>query len=135
LYLTALDPNLNNYKVATTTSILSDEPMRMDLQAQGVWEPENYDHEYRGDVTLRYALENSLNMPAVYVAERVGIPTVAATLAKFKVSPDIPTVPALALGALDTTLLDLTAAYGALANSGIYVEPRLVLTASDSDGE
>lgn len=135
LYLTALDPNLNTYKVATTTSILADEPMQLNLETKDVWEPENYDHEYRGDVTLRYALENSLNMPAVYVAERVGIAAIATTLYRFRVAPNITEVPALALGALDTTLLDLTSAYGAIANGGIFVEARLLLSAADSDGE
>ncbi len=135
LYLTALDPKLNSYKVATTTSVLSDEPMQVNLVTHDLWEPENYDHEYRGDVTLRYALENSLNMPALYVAERVGIPAIADTLVKFKLASTIPQVPALALGALDTTLLDLTASYAGLANAGLYVTPRLVLSASDGEGE
>lgn len=135
LYLTALDPSLNTYKAATPTSILSDEPMQLQVNVNTTWEPENFDREYRGDVTLRYALENSLNMPAIYVAQRVGFTTLADTLRSFRLAPQVQAVPALALGALDTTLLDLTAAYAALANGGIYVEPRLFLSARDSEGE
>ncbi|MBN8550610.1 MAG: PBP1A family penicillin-binding protein [Deltaproteobacteria bacterium] len=135
LYLTALDPALNSYKVATATSILSDTPQHLTMKADDIWEPENYDHEYRGNVTLRYALENSLNMPAIYVSERVGIKTIAENLRRFHVAQNVPAVPALALGALDTTLLDLTAAYATLANGGLYVEPRIFLSAADTQGE
>lgn len=134
LYLTALDKSLNNYKVATPLSILSDEPTGITLFQNTTWQPENFDHKFRGDVTLRYALEHSLNIPAVYVAQRVGIPTLAQTLKAFRVSDDVPIVPALALGALETNLLKLTAAYGALANGGLYIAPRAYTTAMDGDG-
>ena len=131
LYLTALDAELNAYKVATATSILSDSPQSVELVTKEQWVPENYDKEFRGDVTLRYALENSLNLPAVYTAQRVGIGAVARTLRLFHVAQSVPEVPALALGAAETTLLRLTAAYGALANGGRYVPPRLFLAIAD----
>lgn len=134
LYLTALDRNLNDYKVATPLSILTDEPMKLVLETKQVWSPDNYDHQYRGDVSLRYALENSLNMPALYVGQKVGIPALARTLQAFHLADNPPKVPALALGALDTTLLRLTGAYAALANGGRYVKPRLFSSATDSEG-
>jgi 1A family penicillin-binding protein len=134
LYLTALDGSLNDYKVATPVSILSDEPTRITLFNRTGWTPENYDRKYRGDVTLRYALEKSLNVPAVYVAQRVGIPALVRTAQLFNLAEEIPQVPALALGALDTTLLRLTAAYGALANGGVYVAPRLFRSVVDQAG-
>lgn len=135
LYLTALDGRLNTYKVASPVSILSDRPMKINLVSQNSWVPENYDHKYRGDVTLRYALENSLNLPAVYVAERVGIGNLVRTMRAFKIGEDFQAVPSLALGSAETSLFKLTAAYGALANGGIYVPPRLFLTVVNSDGE
>lgn len=135
LYLTALDGNLNKYKVATALSILSDRPLQVNLVTRRAWEPENYDREYHGDVTLRYALENSLNVPAVYTAQKFGIQALASTVRRLHVSTDIPVVPALALGATDTTLLDLTAAYAALANGGVYIAPRLFVSARDNDGQ
>jgi penicillin-binding protein 1B len=134
LYLTALDSTLNTYKTATTTSVLSDEPVQIDQVNQKTWEPENYDRTFRGDVTLRYALENSLNLPAVYVAQRVGIDNFAATVKKFRLTDQLLAVPALALGAADTTLLRLTGAYSALANGGIYVSPRLFINTEARDG-
>lgn len=134
LYLTALDGQLNDYRVATTTSILPDRPMEISLITQQTWSPENYDHKHRGDVTLRYALEHSLNLPAVYVAQKVGIAALARTIRLFRLSPNPLAVPSLALGALDTSLLNLTAAFAALANGGVYVAPRLTLAVLDSEG-
>ena len=134
LYLTALDSSLNNYRTATTTSVLADEPMKIQQANQRPWSPANFDKTFKGDVTLRYALENSLNLPAVYVAQKVGITSFAQVLAKFRLSEQIQAVPALALGAMDTTLLKLTSAYAALANGGIYIAPRLYLTVEESNG-
>ncbi len=135
LYLTALDAGLNSYKVATPISILSDRPLRIDVRAQPTWQPENYDRDFHGDVTLRYALEHSLNLPAVYVGQRITPATLARTARLFRLGEDIVGVPALALGAADTTLLRLTAAYGALANGGVFVEPRLYTFALDGRSE
>jgi penicillin-binding protein 1B len=134
LYLTSLDGSLNSYRVASPVSILSDEPTGITLFNHKEWRPENYDHKYMGDVTLRYALEHSLNIPAVYVAQRVGIPALAHTLERFHISESVPRVPALALGALDTSLFRLTSGYSALANRGIYVEPHLFDVVRDSSG-
>lgn len=133
LYLTALDGSLNSYKVATAASILEDKPIEVKTKGQDAWNPENYDHDFRGDVTVRYALENSLNMPALYIAERVGIAAVARTVSAFKLAPEVPKLPSLALGALDTNLVKLTAAYGALANGGVYIAPRMYVAAYDGD--
>jgi penicillin-binding protein 1B len=135
LYLTALDGTLNSYKTATAVSILEDKPMEFQTNSRVAWSPENFDHEFRGDVTLRYALENSLNMPALYIAERIGLSTLKKTLSAFKIAPTVQEVPSIALGALDSNLLRLTAAYGALANGGIYIQPRLFTAAVDGSGE
>ncbi|MCB0311372.1 MAG: hypothetical protein KDD42_09055, partial [Bdellovibrionales bacterium] len=134
LYLTALDSGLNNYKVATPVTILSDTPMEVRLVANKTWQPENYDHQYRGDVTLRYALEHSLNIPAAYVGQKVGPENLLRTLRLFRLGDDLQPVPALALGAADTDLLSLTSAYAALANGGVYVSPRIYISALDQEG-
>lgn len=134
LYLTALDGTLNSYKTATAVSILEDKPMQFTTNKVS-WNPENYDHEFRGDVTLRYALEHSLNMPALYIAERIGLSPLKKTLSAFKIAPTVQEVPSIALGALDSNLLRLTAAYGALANGGVYIQPRLFTAAIDGAGD
>ncbi len=133
LYLTALDAGLNTYRPATALTILPDEPLKFDLAGHSAWEPENYDHKFRGDVTLRYALEQSLNMPAAYLATRVGLRAFADVLTRFHVSEHPQQVPALALGATDTTLYNLTSAYAALANGGTAVSTRPFLSARDSE--
>lgn len=134
LYLTALDGNLNQYRVATAISILTDEPIELDSATQ-TWTPENFDHEYRGDVTLRYAVEHSLNIPAVQVVRRIGVSSLVSTLKSFGVAENIPPVPSLALGALDTTLENLTGGFAALANGGAFVKPRIYLSVVDAEGE
>lgn len=135
VYLTALDERLNDYKVATPLTILPDEPMEINLVTKNTWVPENYDHKYEGDMTLRFALENSRNLPTVYLAQKVGLDAFWDTAARFRIAPNLPKVPSLALGAADTNLLSLVAAYGALANGGIYVAPRIYLSAIYSSGE
>lgn len=132
LYLTAMEKRLNSYKVATPISILSDIPTGITLFDNSRWLPKNYDHKYRGDVTLRYAIEKSLNVPAVYVAQRVGIPALVKTLQLFSIGDKIPKVPALALGSLDASLLQLVSGYGAIANGGVHVSPRPFLSVLDS---
>jgi penicillin-binding protein 1B len=135
LYLTALDRTLNSYKVATVVSILSDEPTKVDLVTRKAWVPENFDHEFRGDVTVRYALEHSLNIPAVNILQRVGLPAFTNTLRSFHVAQEIPQVPALALGALDTSLLQLTGAFGGIANGGTVIKPRHFVSVVTDEGE
>ena len=134
VYLTALDSTLNDYRVATTRSVLPDQPIQIQLITQDTWEPQNYDKSFRGDVTFRYALEKSLNVPTVYMAQKVGTENIAHTVRAFRVTSDPPAVPSLALGAVETSLFELTAAYGALANGGIYTTPRLFRSALDADG-
>jgi penicillin-binding protein 1B len=134
VFLTALDGTLNQYRTALPTTILSDRPISIELVTRQKWQPENYDRKFRGDVTLRYALENSLNVPAVELARKAGLQEVAQTVRRFAVAQNVPEVPALALGALDASLLELTAAYSALANNGIYVSPRMFTAAVDNEG-
>ena len=135
VYLTALDATLNNYKVATVNSIILDEPFSIALPNGNNWEPENYDRKFRGRVTLRYALEKSLNLPAVYIGQRVGFDNIANTIELFQIKDNVDAIPAITLGALETNLLSLTTAYASLANGGIYVEPRLFRSVVDNSGK
>jgi len=133
IYLTALDPTLNSYKVATPISLISDKPISVDVTSQPTWEPQNYSKEFYGDVTLRYAFENSLNVPAAYIGIKVGPEAMARTVESFGLAKNVLAVPSLALGAIDTTLLNLTNAYAALANGGIYSDPVLFSTVRSPD--
>ncbi|MCI5066723.1 PBP1A family penicillin-binding protein [bacterium] len=135
IYLTALDPALNSYRAATLRSILPDEPISVKLPNGDRWSPSNADRKFRGNVTLRYALERSLNLPPIHVTRRVGVDAVRKTLQSFRIHQNPPRVLALALGAVETDLLSLTAAYGALANEGRYIAPKLFEKVVHEDGE
>ncbi|MCB0331108.1 MAG: hypothetical protein KDD70_15675, partial [Bdellovibrionales bacterium] len=135
IYITAIDPDLNSYRAATPRSILPDEPITVKLPNGSRWTPSNADRKFRGPVTLRYALEHSLNLPPIHVTRRVGIDAVQRTLKRFQVHPSPPKVLALALGALETDLLSLTAGYGAIANGGRYTPPKLFERIEDPRGD
>ena len=125
LYLTALESRQAGRAPYTPISILLDQPITLRTGNRSTWSPADYDHEYRGAVTLRYALERSLNLPAAHLVQQLGVEPVARTIERFHVMDNVPRVPAIALGAVDTSLLKITAAYAALANGGVYVTPRL----------
>jgi len=118
VYLTALDPKLNSYRTARATSILLDEPVSIKIPG-GYWEPKNYEDEYQGEVRLRQALANSMNIPTVRLAEKVGIDYVAKTGELFGFGNNLPRVPSLALGAGEVTPLELAQAYAIIGNGGV----------------
>jgi penicillin-binding protein 1B len=127
VYLTALDKDLNNYRVARTTSILSDEPTAIPVAGGKTWEPKDYEDEYLGDVTVREALTHSLNIPTVQLAMKVGIDAVAHTAALFGFGEDLPHVPSLALGAGEVSAFDLARAYAAIANGGLLINLKPII--------
>ena len=135
VYLTALDENLNTYRVARTTSLLLDEPITLEVIGTGIWEPKNYDEKYRGEVTLRTALAKSLNIPTIDLALKVGIENVANTAELFGFGENLPEVPSLALGAGEVTPLELSRAYNTIANGGLLtnLKPITSLSIEDTD--
>ncbi|XDA97858.1 PBP1A family penicillin-binding protein [Sulfitobacter sp. LCG007] len=102
---------------------VEDAPYCMDIPGSGRWCPENYNHKYAGVVTLEYALEQSLNIPAVKVSESVGRELVRQVASDFGIQSDLAAGPALALGASEVTLLDMTGAYAGILNGGSSVTP------------
>nr|MBP9839209.1 PBP1A family penicillin-binding protein [Pseudomonadota bacterium] len=122
VYLTALDKNLNDYKVANATNTLMDEPVSMPLPNGQVWEPKNFENEFRGEVTIREALTHSLNIPTIELAMKVGIGKIAKTAELYGFGKDLPLVPSLALGAGEVSPLEISKAYAALANGGILID-------------
>ena len=128
VYLTALDPNLNSYRAARTTSLLIDEPIELEITGSEPWRPQNYDEKFRGDVTVREALVRSLNIPTVQLAMKVGVGRIADTAQLLGFREALPRVPALALGAAEVSLLDLARAYSVIANEGIATELRPILS-------
>jgi membrane carboxypeptidase/penicillin-binding protein len=130
VYLTAFRQDPARF---TATTLLEDRPLA--LRSGGdLWEPANYDQRFHGLVTMRSALERSLNVPTVRLAQAVGIDAVAATAASAGWSGDLPRVPALALGAADTTLMEIAGLYAAFPRLGAAVTPHVVRGAVGRDG-
>ncbi len=100
----------------------------------GGWRPRNYDGRFRGPVELRTAFAHSLNSVAVRVAERAGRGNVAAAARRLGITSKLAAHPSAALGAGEVTLLELTAAYAALANRGRAAWPHGIVEIRDKTG-
>lgn len=102
---------------------VDDSPLTINIKGSGAWTPSNYDRKFRGIVTLTQALKESLNIPAVRVSEAVGRENVRKVAADFGINSDLAAGPALALGASESTLLEMTGAYAGILNGGSAVRP------------
>lgn len=100
-----------------------DEPFCMNVPGSGQWCPKNYSSKYYGRVTLTQALRDSLNVPAVKVSERAGRENVRTVASQFGIDSDLAAGPALALGASESTLIEMTGAYAGILNGGSSVTP------------
>ncbi|MTI01480.1 transglycosylase domain-containing protein [Roseibium sp. RKSG952] len=100
-----------------------DEPTCWNIPGSGQWCPKNYTNKYYGRVTLADALKNSLNIPAVKVADISGLDNVRTVASQFGIASDLAEGPALALGASESTLIEMTGAYAGILNGGSSVEP------------
>ena len=103
--------------------IVDDSPLTINVPGSGPWSPENYDHQFRGPVTLEEALMKSLNIPAVRVAEAAGLENVRKIASDFGIDSDLAQGPALALGASESTLVEMVGAYAGILNGGSSVTP------------
>jgi penicillin-binding protein 1A len=128
VYLTALAAG---YSPATD---VRDEPVEV-VQGRNVWTPANYGDEYLGLITFRRALMRSSNAAAVRVSQLVGLRPIIDNAHRMGIQSDIPNYPAVALGAIDVTPLELVRAYAPFANGGFRVKPRLVKRIESRDGD
>lgn len=101
----------------TLASVLEDAPLRVETPA-GVWQPANYEGDFEGSVTLRRALERSLNIPFARLGLALGLDRVVETAKELGVESVLRPYPSLALGAQEVTPLELTRAFGVLAAEG-----------------
>ena len=107
-------------------SLMDDYPVSYSIPQNGrmvEWRPENFDHQFRGPVTLRRALEESINVPTVRLLEAVGVEPVISLAHRMGLRSELRREYALALGVSEVSLLELTSAYGVLADGGIRVPP------------
>jgi penicillin-binding protein 1A len=104
------------------------------MNASGAYTPHNYDEKFEGTITLGRALAESRNIPALKVAQRVGIAKVIKYVHRFGISAHIPAYLPIALGAVDLNLLEHTSAYTAFPNDGIRLAPSYLRRVTDYDG-
>jgi len=110
----------------TLASMVDDTPLRVRAGGQ-MWQPANYDGEFRGPVTFREAMEQSLNVPFARIGMQVGPERVITTARRLGISGPMQAVPSLALGSAEVTLLELARADGVFATQGELAAPRAVL--------
>jgi penicillin-binding protein 1A len=118
----------------TPSSIIVDAPVSYSSGNGQIYSPKNYDHDFLGPVTLRYALEESRNIPAIKVMDTLGPKNVVEFAKRFGFDEDFPPYLPIALGAGDATLLDITSAYTTFPNQGVRMKPFSVLNVKDRDG-
>ena len=98
------------------------------------WEPKNSNNEYRGMVTLKKALANSINTVSAKLIDKVGPEAVVELTHKLGVKSEIPAQPSIALGAVEITVEDMVAAYSTFANEGVYIKPQFITRIEDKNG-
>jgi penicillin-binding protein 1B len=130
VYLAALETG--RYNAAT---IVDDSPIEVELSRGRVWKPENYSRQAYGPVPVVRALAESLNLSTVRVGLDVGVPRVAHLLETFGLEREPRQLPAMLLGAVDVTPLELAQLYNGLANGGFRTPLRAVRAVIDAEGK
>jgi penicillin-binding protein 1B len=118
----------------TLASVLLDRPLSIRMPIAN-WSPANHDRRFRGPVTLREALERSLNVPMVRLGQALGLTRVIATARRLGIESRLEANPTLPLGTFEVTLLEMTRAYGVFAAGGLRPPLRSVLAVRTRENE
>jgi penicillin-binding protein 1A len=129
IYLTALSEGLQ------PDTMLRDDPVSYVDSAGQVWQPHNYNNDYYGDVTMRTALEKSLNSATIRLLERVGVSNVIAMAKRLHIDSAFAPNMSLALGTTEVSPLDLAGAYATIAREGKYIPPTAIRNILTRQGE
>src|SRR5277367_3944396 len=127
VYTTVIDQG------ASPDDTILDEPVSFETSSV-TYSPHNYDEKFEGIITLRRALSQSRNIPALKLANKVGIKTVIEYAARFGITAKIPPYLPVALGAAEISLIEQTAAYSVFPNDGVRVIPRYITRVTDYEG-
>ena len=117
----------------TPTSMLEDRPLTIGT-GRNAWTPRNYENRYEGTVTVRRALEQSLNAATVWMAESVGYDAVVRAAREAGFTSPLEPVPALVLGSFEVTPLELAAGYAPFASGGARIRPTGLRAVVDREG-
>jgi penicillin-binding protein 1A len=118
---------------ASPDDTILDEPVTFETSS-GPYSPHNYDDKFEGIITLRRALAQSRNIPALKLASKVGIKTVIDYAARFGITAKLPPYLPVALGSAEITLIEQTSAYSVFPNDGVRVTPRYITRVTDYEG-
>src|SRR5881296_847063 len=130
IYIAALEAGF------TPATRIEDSPVSYPTGSNGqTWKPENYDRIFRGPTTLQQAIEESVNVVTVKLQERIGINKTVQVARRLGITSPLDINPSLALGTSDLSLLELTSAYGALANQGVWMPPVTIRYVTDAQGK
>jgi penicillin-binding protein 1B len=130
VYLTALET-----KKYTAATVIQDEPIDVRLQNGQHWKPQNFTREIYGPVPLARALSESLNLATVGLGLDIGLPNVTKTLMRFGLTRKPLEVPAMTLGAVDVSPLEVAQIYSGLASGGFRTELRAVRAVISDEGK
>jgi penicillin-binding protein 1A len=119
----------------TPATILVDAPLSFpNPWNKTVWTPQNYDGAYLGPITLRHAVEQSRNIPAVKTLQAAGVDSGIEYARRLGLSGDLPPYLPIALGAGEATLVEMVAAYATFANQGLRMKPFFIERITDREG-
>ncbi|MEO0394059.1 MAG: penicillin-binding protein 1A [Pseudomonadota bacterium] len=129
VYLSALEKGL------TPATLINDAPVVFDQgYGLGNWKPQNYSREFYGPTPLRVGIEKSRNVMTVRIAQFIGVEAIEEIGKRFGIDFGVRPTLSLALGAGETTLIDMATAYGMLANGGKWIEPSVIDQVQSRDG-
>jgi penicillin-binding protein 1B len=136
VYATALNTGVaGGTTMLTPASIVVDEPTTFNVEGQPPYEPQNFEHDFSGPVTLRHAMAKSLNVATIKVAEMVGYQAVVNLAHRSGISEDVKATPAMAIGSYVATPLEMAGAYTVFANKGVRVQPTLLSLVKEPNGK
>nr|MBA2571917.1 hypothetical protein [Gemmatimonadota bacterium] len=116
------------------STVMEDTALSIQLPGSPLYQPKNSDNRFRGPVTVRGALTESINTIAIQLGMQVGLPNMVATAKRFGIASNIPPYPSSAIGAGAVRPIELAGAYTAFANGGLRVEPFLIRRVVDLKG-
>ena len=132
-YLTAFEQTRHGDPHILPTTRIEDEPFDWAFDNQ-VWSPANYKKHYMGMVSVREALEFSLNAATARLAQQIGLPAILDTARRMGISSPLPPYPSVVLGAAEVTPSEVAQAFSALANSGLRAQPLSIKKVIDRGG-
>jgi len=132
--LTALVEGGGRLPRFTLASQLDDSELRVETPT-GVWMPTNFDGKFNGIVSLRRALERSLNVPFARLAVDIGPERIVETARALGIESPLQPVPSIALGSFEVTMLEVARAYAVFASAGVRVTPRPYTRVLDAEGK